>query len=768
MAEWLSEIQESLKQELTCSICLELMEEPKTLPCNHVCCKQCLKKHASRCQATSTPLQCPECRKDMPNNIIDNLPTDFRTVRLKEVYDRMLQVNKEASTVTLPQESEEAEECIQSQCKLAGNLCREDNLVSCNLHEKQIALYCITCRDVFCQDCEKSHRDHNYHYLIDDNTLKQVNSRGTSKTRERKTSNESSSNLATPACKEHKNHELVVYCETCNELLCHLCIADKHEDHHYTKIKQAAEKERQHLEEVTTSVTDLEPQLSTALISVTQVKATIAAQARDREMQVDHAFESLFGALRKQKQLIQQQIVDEVEQKNKALGQQREQLTSVYSDLLEAAAEDSPKNLSNEEILLQKEERVAHLKQLRQKIRRLPLNPAVTADIGASLMMTDIIKTCCKKCQLRYRIPDISRCQLTGTFLRAPETDKVHLITLQLLDSRGEMCLGNHKIEAKLRCVRDQSETLGRIIKLPTSDGAYNIIFDSVERGRQEFSIFVNDTILPQCPIALFVRKPPEKLTAPVKIISNPHSPSDLLFHGGNMLVFETHPQPVVSIYNKEGEKTGTMKPGGGVAVDRATNTYFVSDYRYPQIHKFNEKGELLQSKGAIGRGPGQLLSPNGLDFHNGELYVTDSANHWIHVYDRDLNFLRQFGRNGTANGYFKIPQHVIADEDGTLYITDCFNHRIQVMSPTGQFIHSIQKVDVRRNVYPRTPVTVRIHMGLLYITECERSVSIFTKSGKFIANFGQSYLDHPEGIDIDEDGYIYITSDKKNQIVVF
>lgn len=136
MAEWLSEIQESLKLELTCSICLELMEEPKTLPCNHVCCKQCLKKHASRCQATSTPLQCPECCKDMPNNIIDNLPTDFRTVRLKEVYDRMLQVNKEANTVTLPQESEEAEECIQSQCKLTGNLCREDNLVSCNLHEK--------------------------------------------------------------------------------------------------------------------------------------------------------------------------------------------------------------------------------------------------------------------------------------------------------------------------------------------------------------------------------------------------------------------------------------------------------------------------------------------------------------------------------------------------------------------------------------------------------------------------------------------------------
>ena len=168
MAEGLSEVQESLKQELTCSICLDLMQEPKILPCNHVCCKQCLQKHASRCQATSTTLQCPECRKDIPNNNIDNLPTDFRTVRLKGVYDRMLQINKGASTTTqLPQEMEESEECTQSQRKLTHNLHGEHNLTSCNLHEKQIALYCITCRDVLCQDCEKSHINHNYVRLPD-------------------------------------------------------------------------------------------------------------------------------------------------------------------------------------------------------------------------------------------------------------------------------------------------------------------------------------------------------------------------------------------------------------------------------------------------------------------------------------------------------------------------------------------------------------------------------------------------------------------------
>ena len=108
------------------------------------------------------------------------------------------------------------------------------------------------------------------------------------------------------------------------------------------------------------------------------------------------------------------------------------------------------------------------------------------------------------------------------------------------------------------------------------------------------------------------------------------------------MLVYETRPH-VVSVCNQKGDKICIIRPGGAivVTVDKTTNTYFVSDQHFPLIHKFNENGERLQSEGQIGKRPGQLLSSNGLDFHNGELYVTDCANHCIHVYDRDLNFLR-------------------------------------------------------------------------------------------------------------------------------
>ena len=38
----------SVTEELTCSICLELFEEPVLLPCAHTFCRQCLREFCAR------------------------------------------------------------------------------------------------------------------------------------------------------------------------------------------------------------------------------------------------------------------------------------------------------------------------------------------------------------------------------------------------------------------------------------------------------------------------------------------------------------------------------------------------------------------------------------------------------------------------------------------------------------------------------------------------------------------------------------------------
>ena len=160
MAEGLGAVQESLLQEITCNICLRLMEDPRTFPCTHVYCNECLKRLVQRSQDTQGCLQCPECRKmiHIPSNDTLDLPKDFRTVRLKEVYDKMLQIGQSTATSTLTTST--LEKHVET-----------TNTLKCQVHGSPIEMYCISCRDILCQECVQIHENHSYDYLIEKNAM---------------------------------------------------------------------------------------------------------------------------------------------------------------------------------------------------------------------------------------------------------------------------------------------------------------------------------------------------------------------------------------------------------------------------------------------------------------------------------------------------------------------------------------------------------------------------------------------------------------------
>ena len=102
-----------------------------------------------------------------------------------------------------------------------------------------------------------------------------------------------------------------------------------------------------------------------------------------------------------------------------------------------------------------------------------------------------------------------------------------------------------------------------------------------------------------------------------------------------------------------------------------------------------------------------------------------------------------------------------------TVYITDTLNNRIQVLDHEGKFIRSIKKTDKQRQ-YPHNPQKIKIFKGYIYTTEYHmNSVCVFTLAGNFVTTFGQGHITHPEGIAINEDGYVYVSSNKET-IVVF
>lgn len=60
---------------------------------------------------------------------------------------------------------------------------------------------------------------------------------------------------------------------------------------------------------------------------------------------------------------------------------------------------------------------------------------------------------------------------------------------------------------------------------------------------------------------------------------------------------------------------------------------------------------EFVKAWGEKGSSPGQFSDPTGIAVANGQVFVADSRNGRIQVFDLDGNFKRQFGRPGKDPG---------------------------------------------------------------------------------------------------------------------
>ena len=96
-----------------------------------------------------------------------------------------------------------------------------------------------------------------------------------------------------------------------------------------------------------------------------------------------------------------------------------------------------------------------------------------------------------------------------------------------------------------------------------------------------------------------------------------------------------------------------------------------------------------LLAWGEKGSGPGELDGPIGIALLGEEVFVSDSGNHRIQVFDRQGNFLRSLGKEGDGPGELGRPMHVDA-RDGRLYVAEYRNDRIQVFAAGGRSLSMI------------------------------------------------------------------------------
>src|SRR5439155_25272975 len=116
------------------------------------------------------------------------------------------------------------------------------------------------------------------------------------------------------------------------------------------------------------------------------------------------------------------------------------------------------------------------------------------------------------------------------------------------------------------------------------------------------------------------------------------------------------------------------------------------ANYGNDRIAKFSSGGTWIKSWGMPGGLDGQFRRPYGvaLDARN-RVYVADSTNHRVQIFDSDGNFLAKYGSAGSppAPGQFSMLRRVavaagVANPD--IYLADLWGYKIDQVSQDGSF----------------------------------------------------------------------------------
>jgi sugar lactone lactonase YvrE len=239
-----------------------------------------------------------------------------------------------------------------------------------------------------------------------------------------------------------------------------------------------------------------------------------------------------------------------------------------------------------------------------------------------------------------------------------------------------------------------------------------------------------------------------------------------------------------VFIFNTETRDTQLIRNGyeahfgwiNGLAIDD-DDRLFVSDGKMRRVIVFNIKHEV---EGQITEG---LIDPVGiaLDTTNRFLYVVDTQQDQVIVYDADsLKLLRRIGTGGknhylTTPGDFGAPQGVALDKDGNVYVTDTLNNRVEIFDADGAFISLFGKHGDGPGTFARPKGIAVDGDGHIWVAdEMEDRLQVFNREGQLLTYIGVGHGELPGqfkalvGVAIDRQSRVFTTEQFPGRLQVF
>lgn len=154
-------------------------------------------------------------------------------------------------------------------------------------------------------------------------------------------------------------------------------------------------------------------------------------------------------------------------------------------------------------------------------------------------------------------------------------------------------------------------------------------------------------------------------------------------------------------------------------------------------------------------------------------IYVTDTNNKRVQVFDIAGTPIFKFGKEGEGPGEFKFPYGIDGDGQGNVYVSDLYNGSISVFDSKGKFIKYFAEKDQKETTI-EAPGSFRINNNKVYVTDIKKSkLLIFDMDGKKLAEIGepgtkQGQFRAPNAVALDRDENIYVVDTGNQRIQEF
>lgn len=202
------------------------------------------------------------------------------------------------------------------------------------------------------------------------------------------------------------------------------------------------------------------------------------------------------------------------------------------------------------------------------------------------------------------------------------------------------------------------------------------------------------------------------------------------------------------------------------------------------KIKKIGPLTHLLTIYGPGGQEMPYFSRPNDVAIDGGKIYVSDTGNNRICVFNLNGVFLFSFGKPGVAfpspgtkvswrPGEFNYPFGIDVDSSGRIFVADTSNWRIQVFSSKGEPLFWFPLLK-DKNWAELFPLSLDINDDRIYVADgFKKRIVVFDLKGNYLFSLGEKgrlagMIAGPLGVAAAKDGTVFITDNRNLTLTAY